>query len=143
MDNAASKIAAAANLRATGRENSFGGGGERSGREGCVHQPFRPRSSRVVVVLVSGDFLVVVGDKKGRVGVGVGQGGRSGGRNSVAAAKWACAWQMVLVALKDTTIPHEVFLAFGGAKVSLRPASPGTGIIAGKVSPRAVLSPSA
>ncbi len=39
---------------------------------------------------------------------------------------------MVFVSLKDTTIPHEVFCAFGGARVLLRPASPGTGIIAGK-----------
>ena len=40
--------------------------------------------------------------------------------------------QMVFVSLKDTTIPHEVYCAYGGAKVLLRPASPGTGIIAGK-----------
>src|SRR5260221_1200848 len=39
---------------------------------------------------------------------------------------------MVFVSLKDTTIPHEVFCAFGGAKVWLRPASPERGIIAGK-----------
>ena len=46
--------------------------------------------------------------------------------------------QMVSVSLKDATIPHEVFSEFGGAKVLLRPASPGTGIIAGKTV-RAVL----
>jgi hypothetical protein len=40
--------------------------------------------------------------------------------------------QMVSVCLKDATIPHEVFCHYGGAKVMLRPASPGTGIIAGK-----------
>src|SRR5438067_3762345 len=45
---------------------------------------------------------------------------------------------MVSVSLKDATIPHEVFSHFGGAKVLLRPASPGTGIIAGKTV-RAVL----
>jgi small subunit ribosomal protein S5 len=39
---------------------------------------------------------------------------------------------MVTVALKDTTVPHEAYCAYGGAKVLLRPASPGTGIIAGK-----------
>ncbi len=46
--------------------------------------------------------------------------------------------QMVSVSLKDATIPHEVFSEFDGAKILLRPASPGTGIIAGKTV-RAVL----
>ena len=46
--------------------------------------------------------------------------------------------QMVSVSLKGATIPHEVFSHYGGAKVLLRPASPGTGIIAGKTV-RAVL----
>jgi small subunit ribosomal protein S5 len=39
---------------------------------------------------------------------------------------------MVSVSLKGATIPHEVYYTYGGAKVLLRPASPGTGIIAGK-----------
>jgi len=39
--------------------------------------------------------------------------------------------RMIQVSLKDATIPHEVFCRYGGAKVLLRPASPGTGIIAG------------
>lgn len=80
--------------------------------------------------------LVVAGDKKGKVGIGLGKAGevadaiRKGGE----AAKRA----MVPVALKDTTIPHEVNYNYGGAKILLRPASPGTGIIAGKTV-RAVL----
>ena len=45
---------------------------------------------------------------------------------------------MVSVSLKDATLPHEVFSHYCGAKVLLRPASPGTGIIAGKTV-RAVL----
>jgi small subunit ribosomal protein S5 len=74
--------------------------------------------------------LVVVGDKKGRVGIGLGKAAevadaiRRGGEMARA--------QMVTVALKDTTVPHEAYCAYGGAKVLLRPASPGTGIIAGK-----------
>ena len=45
---------------------------------------------------------------------------------------------MVSVSLKEATIPHEVFSAYDGARVLLRPASPGTGVIAGKTV-RAVL----
>jgi small subunit ribosomal protein S5 len=45
---------------------------------------------------------------------------------------------MVSVSLKDVTLPHEVYSTYGGAKILLRPASPGTGIIAGKTV-RAVL----
>jgi small subunit ribosomal protein S5 len=46
--------------------------------------------------------------------------------------------QMIPISLKDATIPHEIFCHYGGAKVLLRPASPGTGLIAGKTV-RAVL----
>jgi small subunit ribosomal protein S5 len=74
--------------------------------------------------------LVVVGDKRGKVGIGLGKAGevadaiRKGGELARA--------HMVGVSLKDATIPHEVLSRYDGAKVLLRPASPGTGIIAGK-----------
>jgi len=80
--------------------------------------------------------LVVAGDKQGHVGLGLGKAVevseaiRKGGEMA--------KQHMVSVSLKDATIPHEVFCRYGGAKVILRPASPGTGIIAGKTV-RAVL----
>ncbi len=99
---------------------------------------FINRSSKVVKGgrRFSFSALIVTGDKKGRVGVGMGKAGevadaiRKGGEMSRAA--------METMALKQTTIPHEVTAHFDGALVLLRPASPGTGIIAGKTV-RAVL----
>jgi small subunit ribosomal protein S5 len=80
--------------------------------------------------------LVVAGDKQGHVGLGLGKAVevseaiRKGGEMA--------KQHMVSISLKDATIPHEIFCRYGGAKVLLRPASPGTGIIAGKTV-RAVL----
>ena len=73
--------------------------------------------------------VVVVGDNRGSVGIGIGKA--RGVPDSIRKASERARRNMVKVALSDTTVPHEVVGKTGGAVVLLKPASPGTGVIAG------------
>ncbi len=72
--------------------------------------------------------LVVAGNCCGRVGIGFGKSGEVAA--AIRKAEELAVSQMVEVSLKARTIPHEVYGTYCGARVLLRPASPGMGIIA-------------
>jgi small subunit ribosomal protein S5 len=78
---------------------------------------------------ISFSVLTVVGDKKGRVGVGLGKALDVSGavKKGINRAKK----HLITVPMKGTTIPHVVKIKRGAAEVLLKPAPPGTGIIAG------------
>ncbi|MCL4366257.1 30S ribosomal protein S5 [Patescibacteria group bacterium] len=73
--------------------------------------------------------LVVVGDKKGKVGVGLGKAAEV--QSAVRKATSYAKRHLISVSLKGRTIPHPILVKNGAAKVLLKPAPEGTGVIAG------------
>ena len=118
--------------RSTTPESDTSAGGAEGGKELSEKVVFINRSAKVVKGgrRFSFSALVVAGDKQGRVGIGLGKAVEVS--EAIRKGGDMAKQQMVSVSLKDATIPHEVLCHYGGAKVLLRPASPGTGIIAGK-----------
>ena len=99
------------------------------------------RINRVSKVIKGGRHLsfsavVVVGDGEGRVGIGMGKADAV--PDAIRKGSTYAQKSLIRVPMKGDTIPHEVTVKFGGSLVMLKPAPPGTGVIAGE-SVRAVV----
>jgi len=120
--------------RSGGRDSGF----EKPADDLVEKVVFINRSSKVVKGgrRFSFSALVVTGDQKGRVGMGLGKANEV--VEAIRKGSEFARRNLEPISILETTIPHEVYAAYGGARVLLRPASPGTGVIAGKTV-RAVL----
>ncbi len=73
--------------------------------------------------------LMVVGDKKGRVGIGLGKA--TDVSSAIRKGSTYAQKRLITVAMRGTTIPHEIRIKLGAAKLMLKPAPAGSGVIAG------------
>lgn len=123
-----------------------GGQGQRGGRrdDRRTQVPQEPKEFEEIVInidrvarVVKGGrrfrfkALVVVGNSKGKVGVGVSKG--QDVQTAVAKATDVAKKHLITVPITNDTIPHDVEVKVSGARVLLKPAAPGTGVIAGGV----------
>jgi len=93
------------------------------------------RVRRVFTVVKGGrrigfNALIVVGNRKGCVGLGLGKAKEL--VEAISKGRKKAEREMVQISLKDTTIPHQVVGKYGASRVLLKPASSGTGVVAGE-----------
>src|SRR5215471_2694667 len=114
-----------------------GGGGGRYAHSGGERSELADRVVRVnrVAKVVKGgrkfsfSALIVVGDMNGRVGAGIGKAREV--TEAIRKGMEVAKRNMITVPMVGTTIPHEVRLKWGAARIMLKPAAPGTGVISG------------